>query len=67
MLKEIGLILQSEIHKQELRSPQCLGYYEKHCIIKVALSLKHFKCICFALSITIMLHYLKVHFKKRTL
>ena len=61
MFKEIGHILQREIHDQELRSLHYLGYHENSLIV---LSLKYFKNFFLALRIKIMLCYLKFHFKQ---
>ena len=62
MLKEIGHICdRKKIHNQELRSPKNLGYHET---IFISLSKKHFKNICFALSIKIMSCYIKFYFKQ---
>ena len=62
MLKEIEIIVQTKIYDQERKSLQHLGYPEN---ILLALSLKHFKNICFLLTIKIMLCYFKFHFKQQ--
>ena len=60
MLKEIEHIYQRKLHNQELRSLQYLGYDENILTYYIT---KTFKNIYFALSVKIMLCYLKFHFK----
>ena len=47
--------------KQELRSPQYLGYHKN---ILIVLSKSHFKNVCFPWSIKITLCYSKFHIKQ---
>ena len=62
MLMKIGDIKQKKINDQELRSLQYLSYHES--IFLILLLLKHFKNICFAFTVKIMLCLLKFHFKQ---